>query len=337
MLGLSDHDIEKKYVYAIELLLWSSTNGFAISNDYCTYYYTQCGIHNPRKLHIWLYENGYLRNTTVEEALLLYSTPELKEIAAQYGCKKTGTKNDIAQRITLSITNTDKIEICNSCDKLFLTQKGLDFYTKNYDLVKLHLAGGISYNEYLKYRKSSNYENNAIDLYESKLKEYILQKNYLEMSICYQKLHELYGAIYEPDLAIQCILFRLFLSVNCSGSFTFLFNPALINTHGIPYMKKHIMENSMILLPYDCKEVNRYSAYYSESMIDDIYNQKMLPYYLIDKNTFTLLVNDIITNISIDRNYYISIIADNYEKLISYQPPQKPQPKNLISKLFKRG
>ena len=337
MLGLNNSDIENKYLYAIELLLWSSTNGSEIKYDYCTYYYSQCKIHDPRKLHIWLYQNGYLRNATVEEVLLLNSTTDLKEIAAKYQCKKSGTKQDIAQRITLAMPDTDKIETINSCDKLFLTQKGLDFYTQNYDLVKLHLAGGIAFNEYLHFRKSSNYENNAIELYEFKLEQYISQKNYSGMSICYQKLHELYGSINEPDLAMQYILFRLFLSANCCDSFTFLFNPASINTHGVPYMKKQIVNNSSFLLPYDCKEVNAYSAYYCESMIDNIFNQNLLPYSLIDKNTFTIIVNDIITNISIDRDYYISIIANNYEKLVKHQPLQNSQHKRLIDRIFKRG
>ena len=39
MFNLSDNDIENKYVYPIELLLWASTNGFEIREQYCTYYY----------------------------------------------------------------------------------------------------------------------------------------------------------------------------------------------------------------------------------------------------------------------------------------------------------
>lgn len=332
---LNDIDIESKYVYAIELILWSSTNGFEIQENYCTYYYTQCGVHDPHKLHVWLYENGYLRNANLEESLQLYSAIELKNIAAEYNCKKSGKKAEIAHRIALAMDDSDKQKYTNR-NLLFLTQKGLDFYTKNYDLVKLHQDGNTSFAEYFPYRNSTSFEENAIRLYDSKLKTYISQKNYAGLSLCYQKLHVLYAAINEPDLSMLYILYVLYLSVNCANSYSFFFDTTLISANGITGMKKRIMSDYCILSQYECKEVNAYSTYYTESMVDEIYQSGILPYYLMDKNTFKILVNDIITNISINRDYYLSIIANNYEKLITYRPEKKSKPQGLLARIFKR-
>lgn len=47
-------------------------------NDYYKYFESLYGVVNIRKLHIWLYENDYLRNATPKEALTLYKVDELK-------------------------------------------------------------------------------------------------------------------------------------------------------------------------------------------------------------------------------------------------------------------
>lgn len=333
MIELSIEDMEHKYVYAIELLLWSSTHGSEVKYDYCTYYYNQCNIQNPRKLHLWLYENGYLRAATLEESLMCYTTVWLKNLADVYNCKKSGKKADIIHRIILNMSDADKIKYTNR-SLLFMTQKGLNFYTNNYDLVKLHLHGKIPFAEYLPYRSSSCFEENVIRLYQDKLKSYMSQYHYSGVSFCYQEFHQLYAALNESELAMLYLLYSLYYSVNCTDSYSFYFDPENIKFYGIASMKKRLLESSNILFPYQCKEINSYSKYYTESMVDEIYQNAVLPCQLMNPKTFKRMINDVITNISVDRNRYLAIIADNYVRLIKNSKNPKQPHQSLAQKVL---
>lgn len=89
-------------------------------NDYYSYFERLYGVVNIRKLHIWLYENGYLRNATPKEALKLYKVPELKTILDSMGLEKNGNKSDLVNRIVKNLDSAMK-------EKLSKTICGYEF------------------------------------------------------------------------------------------------------------------------------------------------------------------------------------------------------------------
>ncbi len=93
-------------------------------NDYYKYFENLYGVVNIRKLHLWLYENGYLRNATPKEALNLYKVDELKTILDSMGLKKTGNKRSLIERIEENPDDSMKEKLSNECDRYFRSKKG---------------------------------------------------------------------------------------------------------------------------------------------------------------------------------------------------------------------
>lgn len=305
--------------YAIEMLLGGHLKGKEIGNGYIVAFMYECQITNPEKLDKWLLNNDYLRKPTIEEALSRYKVPELKEILIKKGVKATGKKAELIERLISVLSESDVSTLLKFDKRYFLSEKGLKHYYDNIDLYELHRNWKyrIPLNEYFKHRKSNGVIRNFYEIAYLALKERI-EKGNIDMSNPYRltnfdfmSFSEICEKLGINDDAIKSILMKIYLDTNLVNSTQFPFDKDMIEINGIEKICSRL-QNGAIFNPYTTQRIVSLSEFYSEYMVDDIYENIKLQYVVFDKKNFKLAIEDMIRSAYFDASPYMRIIKDNY-------------------------
>lgn len=305
--------------YAIEMLLSGHLKGREIGNGYIVAFMYECKITNPEKLDKWLLNNDYLRKPTIEETLSHYKVLELKEILAKRGMKVTGKKAELIERLVSVLSESDISDLSKSDKRYFLSEKGLKHYYDNIDLEELHRHWNyrIPLNEYFKYRKSNGVIRNFYEIVYLALKER-MEKGNMDMSNPYRltnfdffNFSEICEKLEMNIDAIKSILIKLYFDTNLVNSTQFPFDKDMIEINGVEKICSRLQDIE-IFNPYTVQKIVSLSEYYSEYMVDDIYDNIKLQYILFDKKNFKLAIEDMIQSAYFDASPYMRIIRDNY-------------------------
>lgn len=255
-------------------------------NDYYKYFENLYGVINIRKLHIWLYENGYLRNATPKEVLNLYKVDELKIILDSMGLKKNGNKPSLIDRIAENLDDSMKEKLSNECDRYFRSEKGERFLAENQDFVMFHKNQyGLSFQEFCEHhilqgRKRKFYDtvfhalNQRVSTWQAK--RYISQLEWV--------YHNLSNILYDEEkyeLSLQNALYSLYFSTNLASKY-YLFSLENIRFDGIETAKSRI-DSESTFNPHIIARILELQPYFKEQMLDVVYTPEILPYCLFGK------------------------------------------------------
>lgn len=296
-------------------------------NDYYSYFERLYGVVNIQKLHIWLYENNYLRNATPKEALNLYKVDELKTILDSMGLKKNGNKQSLIDRITENIDDSMKKKLSIECDRYFRSEKGERFLTENQDFVMFHKNQyGLSFQEFCEHRilqgrKRKFYDTifNALSqkAYEYQVKGYVSQLEWIYHNlseVCYNQAKNSKNSkdkLY--TLSLENALYRLYLSTNLASKY-YLFSIDNVKFDGIETAKRRVLIEE-VFNPYTISRILELQNYFNEQMLDVIYASEMLPYCLFGKYDMLDVILDLYDG-KFDAEFYTSYIKINYGNYI---------------------
>lgn len=304
------------------ILLDGSINGSKIrGNDhYSLYFEGRYGIMNISTLHRWLYEQGYLREALLPEALSFYKVPELKAILESLGLKKAGNKSELIDRIINAINNEDKARILNQCEYLFVTEKGFAFLEENGDYDMWHRKSyGVTFEEFNRYRILQGRKRKFYDTIFQALNEktftYQYKQWFSKLEMIYFNLSEVLYDEGRYDLALQNTLFRLYFSTNLA-SHPYCFDIDHVKYNGIKKIKEHIKACNDVFYESDLKKIAELKEYYNEHILDVVYGYHILPYTLFDKSDLANTVNDLLNGVYFDTRRYMDYICMRYENYI---------------------
>lgn len=276
--------------YAMEMLLGGHLKGREIGNGYIVAFMYECQITNPEKLDKWLLNNDYLRKPTIKETLSRYKVLELKQILTKKGMKVTGKKAELIERIISELSESDISTLLKSDKRYFLSEKGLKHYYDNIDLEELHRHWNyrIPLNDYFKYRKTNGVIRNFYEIAYLALKERIEMGN-MDMSnsyrltnfdfTCFSEICEKLGI---NDDAIKSVLMKVYLDTNLVNSTQFPFDKDMIEMNGVEKICGKLQDGA-IFNPYTTQRIVSLSEFYSEYMVDDIYENVKLQYVVLTK------------------------------------------------------
>lgn len=308
--------------YAMELLLSYHLKGFEIGEGYGTCFMYECQITNPERLDRWLLHNGYLRKPTIEETLLRYKVPELKEFLSKKGMKVTGKKAELIERL-ISVLTENEIEKALSTDKrYFLSEKGMKHYRENIDLNELHRNWKyrLGLDEYFKYRKSNGVIRDFYEIAYLALKERMEKGNmdmknpYRLTSFDFANFSEICERLDANNDAVKAILIKLYFDTNLLNTSLFPFDKDMLEMHGVEDICGRLQADCLFN-PYTTQRIVLLSEFYSEYMVDDIYNDIKLQYVVFQRKDFKAAVDDMIRSAYFDAFPYIQIIKDNYKEI----------------------
>lgn len=305
--------------YAIELLLAGHLKGRSIGDGYIVAFMQECQITNPEKLDRWLLNNDYLRIPTTKESISRYKVIELKEMLSKKEIKTSGSKTELIERIMLVLSEKEIEDLIKSDDRYFLSEKGLNYYYANIDLYELHRNWKfrIQLNEFFKYRKSNGIIRNFYETAYLVLKER-MEKGNMDMANPYRltnfdffNFSEICEKLEMNIDAIKSILIKLYFDTNLVNSTQFPFDKDMIEINGVEKLCSRLQDIE-IFNPYTTQKIVSLSEYYSEYMVDDIYDNIKLQYVVFDKKNFKLAIDDMIQSAYFEKLPYMHIIKDNY-------------------------
>lgn len=287
-------------------------------NDYYSYFERLYGVVNIQKLHIWLYENGYLRNATPKEALNLYKTDELKTILDNMELKKNGNKQSLIDRIIENLDNFAKEKLSNECDRYFRSEKGEKFLSENQDFIMFHKNQyGLLFQEFCENRivqgVRREFHDTIFQVLSQKAFAYQTKGYISQLEMIY---HNLSNSLYDEgkyELSLQNALYSLYFSANLASKY-YLFSLENIRFDGIETAKSRIRTEETFN-PHIIARVFKLQPYFSDQLLDIIYNPEILSYCLFSKNDMSNMVKDLYMG-AFDSEKYINCIRGHYEKYI---------------------
>lgn len=302
------------------MLLSGHLKGKEIGDGYIVAFMYEAKITNPERLDRWLLHNDYLRKPTIEETLSRYKVPELKGFLSKKGMKVTGKKAELIERLVSVLSDNDVKTLLDSDKRYYLSEKGLKHYYDNIDLYELHRNWKyqISLDRYFKYRKSNGivrgfYETAYLALQE-KIKNGtmgIFSQNRVT-TFDFMNFSEICEKLEMNSDSIKAVLMKMYIDTNLADYF--YFDKDWIERDGIDNICRRIDQNQCAIFnAYTTQRIVSLSEFYSEYMVDEIYDNIKLRYVVFDKKNFKLAVDDMIQSAYFDASLYMRIIKDNYK------------------------
>lgn len=277
--------------YAAVLMLNAYGQGSPIYSQYPVYFERECGVTNPQAFHKSLIKNGYLTPASYKDMFSNFKIAELKHILDDFNLKKSGKKEDLIERIINEIaeeklTNYVPKEPCYS-----LSVKGNDFLNCYLDYVELHKNSTwmVSIEEYeaVKNKRLSNdFYDNMLFFYKDKLKK----SHSYELRMCYHCLSQIYNHKQDFESSLFYLLSVLYWDVNDKENYpsTQMYDLGIMS-------KKEIKKQYPVSLfsPGIISSIAKLQNYYSDEMVDKIYQINLTKKNLCDKKVFEEIIFDI--------------------------------------------
>lgn len=284
-------------------------------NDYYSYFENLYGVVNIRKLHIWLYENGYLRQATPKEALNLYKISELKTILDSMGLKKNGNKPDLIDRIVENLDSAMKEKLSSECDRYFRSEKGERFLAENQDYVMFHAKQyGVTFQEFCEHRILQGRKRKFHDTIFQALNQkafFYRTKGYIsQLEMIYQNLSDSLYDEEKYELSLQNVLCVLYFSTNLASKY-YLFSLDNVRFEGVEIAKSRI-DSESTFNPHIIARILELQPYFREQMLDVVYAPEILPYSFFGKYDILDVVLDLYEG-KFDAEFYTKIIQISYE------------------------
>lgn len=155
-------------IYGSTLLLWAYGDCSPIKNnsEYPIYFSEECNLTNPHKQHLRLVKDEFLGDPSLYGILNSLTIPKLKEILSTIDCKKSGSKQELVDRIIENSGEHTSLNFLNTSDCYGLTDKGKAFLEEHYDYVELHKhqTYNITFHEYVVERQRTEGQIDFFDI-----------------------------------------------------------------------------------------------------------------------------------------------------------------------------
>lgn len=303
--------------YAIELLLDGHLKGKEIGGKYSACYKREAQIANPAYLDKWLLNNDYLRRPAIEELLSDYEPDCLQDLLKNKGIEAAGDKNELIKKI---IENIDVTVLSNELEKnskYYLSEKGKRHYSENTDLIELHKNWKyhIPLGQYFKYRirvsGKGNFIETAYQIYKANLRDLTI-RGIAATHFNFHYFSEICEKAEKFEEALVAVIAELYIDVNLEEN-SYLFISELLKINGVKKMAKDIAGFNLFNI-HVVDKIIKLSKYYSESIVDDLYENFQVAYVCLDKDHFKKAIEEMVNSPQFNKNYYIKIITNNYIK-----------------------
>lgn len=287
-------------------------------NDHYSYFENLYGVVNIRKLHIWLYENNYLRKATPKEALNLYKVPELKTILDSMGLGKSGNKPDLINRIIANLDDAIKEKLSNECDRYFRSEKGELFLSENQDYVMFHAKQyGVTFQEFCDHRilqgRKRKFHDTIFQALSKRAFDWQVKGYISQLEWVYRNLSDSLYDEEKYELSLQNALYSLYFSTNLASKY-YLFSLGNVRFDGIETAKSRISSEETFN-PYIMGRILELQPYFKEQMLDVVYTPEILSYCIFEKFDLLDVVLDLYDG-KFDAVHYTNYIRINYGNYI---------------------
>lgn len=308
-------------LYAKTLILWAFGNCCPVrkADRYPWYFTSECHLSNPQKLHIELINDGYLGLPSARDVFSQYKLPELKIIADSVGCKKSGKKLEIIDRIISTMKDVELMDLIVKSKCYSLTEKGMVFLSDNYDFVELHrhqtynISLSVFFDNRIIGNKKRSFWDNAFTIISQRIFYKSSNKYYYQLQQDYLSLYDI--AVYEGRYndALEARLTALYL------------NTCLI--HDAPlYLRSScfgdyldVIDKSVIVFTeYTAPDFVKFQKIYSPIYVDNIYKDYALPPSFLSIEEFKQSLNEMLCETIFDFNKYNKIICERLKLLVKY-------------------
>lgn len=272
------------------------------NDEYPRYMTYDFNILDIQKFHREMLEAGYLRPVDFEDIVCEYKASELKDIAQKYNIKFNKCKKDrLIENIVNNLPNEIKREIANNSEFYVLSDKAIEYLKEYKHLIKYYKCrndlSGFTCDKYMKFANQFPKYYSENDVFWGALNNQLIK---------YYKEHS-FGLLRNTYFSMG----KFMLSENKN---TYALNYFLITMWidmNQPDLQKGIVEKSdFIYIDKDpiargiVEYIYKYKEYFADSMVDDIYKNKFMPFVIIDKKDFKNMINEIFTSSIFDEEKY---------------------------------
>lgn len=282
------------------------------NDNFPCYFSYECHISKPKQLLTSLINEGYISDASVREILFLYTVPNLKSLAERLGCKKTGTKQELINRILPNIGDLSSLK-SNSEKYYSLSDKGILFLQENFDYTQFHKNQkfNISLFEYNKQRAidtSHRFEDVAYNLLIKRIRNRLCKNELLGIQSDFYSLYKL--SLVKEDLshAVFYYIVTLYIASCC-----IYYVHSLNNDFGIEHHDSyaHIIYSTSV-----AANMVALQEYYSSDIIDYIFNNELLPPSFLSRDEFKQSIEKMFCTTVFDYEYYNNLILNRLEEYI---------------------
>lgn len=312
---------EVRDCYAKTIFLFALSDLVPIKNkeNYQHYLKYECQIEDPVSFHKKMINEGYLEKPTYKQILKSKKVVDLKEILAEMGLTKTGTKDILINKI---IDNTPEEEMLRSADGFngyTLSEKGSKLLKDNDEYIRLHRTNGfgVGLNEYEYNKKIIGDGANFGSIILYSLREHIkrakpdVEPSYIRSE--YLSLAKFMGYIGNERES----LFNYLMVLHLDTSGTMRYESIALQKQ-LKEIDIEFMEGSarlMIIPPGISNSIYDLQKHYTENMMDEIFENIKLPVNILARDDFNVILNEIMSNKDYDEDKINKIL---YEKFMEY-------------------
>lgn len=301
------------YAKAIFLNAYQYASLLKDDNDYQRYLIYECGIESPAEFHKRMIREGYLQESSLMDNLNVLKVSELKQILESVGAKKTGKKDELIERVLVTIDKEESQDHV-ACEKRYsISAQGKAYLEehKDYILIHQHRNWGIDWQDYDKRKKKTNYR--FYDVVWGILNERVLESQNFGRNE-YLNMYQLLIEEKKTKRALEMLLTVLYIDLSgVEGRACFD-----LYMSGV-YDSKRLSEcfNIVIMIaPGIIADFATLTDVYEDGMIERLYNSFRLPMQLCPQNLFVEIVRAAIHG-EFDEPKYEQLLKNEYQQYIS--------------------
>lgn len=297
--------------YAITMLLKAYGNVAPIPEQYPLYYAHECGLTNPKSLHLQLIEEGFLEPSSISQLLTILKVSELQQMLRSCGLKVSGKKEELINRILSNINTEDLLSFFkDEPPRYSLSIKGTTFLDQHKDYIRFHryTRYGVTIAEY-EHAKASFYSTDCeqilIFLYNQKLRKDEYNRLY------HLVLHKLYEAIGDSDNALREFLIVKYFDVNYVYAFQQL--DSMLQYLSFPEAARSVYEcqkDCYVLSPNDAVYIAQHPNIHLQNVLNSIYSHYVLKDLLIPKSIFSTILSEMLSKSFFDISKWNTYILE---------------------------
>lgn len=309
-------EARERYAKTIFLFALSDLEPIKDKENYQHYLKHECQIEDPVSFHKKMINEGYLEKPTYKQILKSEKVVDLKEILAEMGLAKSGTKDILINRI---VDNTTKENILRSVDSFngyTISEKGSRLLKDNDEYIRLHRTNGfgVGLNEYEHNKMIIGDDANFGNIILYSLREHIkrakpdVEPSYMRSA--YLDLAKFMGYIGDEKESLLNYLMVLHLDTSGTMQYDSISLQKQLKEIDVEFME--LSAKLTDVAPGIASSIYDMQNSYIESMVDEIFENIKLPVNILTKDNFKVILNEIMANKDYDEAKLNKMLYDKF-------------------------
>lgn len=302
-----DATLEEYFLYGKVLMLNLFENGSSLRDTFPAYFEYECHLSNASKLQNQILNEGYLAPAPIHLVLKSYTVQELKIIADSIGCKKSGKKAELINRICQNMP-TETINSVLQNEKIYvLSEIGEYFLHSNYDYVELHRhwnynvpLHAFNQNRFLGNKKRS-FNDNIYSLVSQRIYQNCVSHNYYMMDADFLTLYTIALSEHRYDIALNDYLHSLYLKSCCIHTVQYYSNDFYYYTDNI--------NDIIVFTTHSAAPLVELQQFYTPAFVENVYADLSLPPSFMTLGETIEMVNEMISSTIFDYDKYNHLLS----------------------------